>query len=97
MQYAGSPLRDATGAVSGAVMVLRNVTDERRLEHERAEALAHAEARSAELEAVLGAMTDGVVVYGPSGDVTYLNSAVRTMFALEVRPDFARLPLAERA
>jgi signal transduction histidine kinase len=97
VQYAGSPLRDETGAVTGAVMVLRNVTDERRLEHERAEALARAQSRSAELEAVLGAMTDGVVVYDPAGLITYTNAAFRTLIAAEARPDYERLALAERA
>jgi PAS domain S-box-containing protein len=92
-----APLRDGEGRLLGAVSILHDQTERKRLEREREEALARAQARSAELEAVFGAMTDGVVVYDPTGHITYLNAAVRTLFALDARPDFAHLALAERA
>jgi PAS domain S-box-containing protein len=92
-----APQMDRDGQVTGAVVILRDQTERQRLEQERAEALARAQARSAELEAVLGAMTDGVIVYDPSGHITYTNAAFRTLIVAEARPDYERLALAERA
>jgi PAS domain S-box-containing protein len=97
VQYSGSPLRNETGALTGAVMVLRNVTNKRRLEREREQERARAQARSAELEAVLGAMADGVIVYDADGNLSYTNAAFRALFAVDARPDYARLSLAEHA
>lgn len=58
---------------------------------------AQAVALTADLEAVLGVMVDGVAVYDRTGGITYLNPALRTLSALEVRPGHERLPLFERA
>jgi PAS domain S-box-containing protein len=91
------PLRDADGRIVGAVSVGVDQTERNRLERELETALVRAQSRSAELEAVLGAMTDGVVVYDPTGHITYMNAAFRTLFAVETRPDYERLSLAERA
>jgi PAS domain S-box-containing protein len=56
-----------------------------------------ATARSAELEAVLGGMTDSVAVFDAGGKITYVNAAYRTMLALDAQPDFERLSVTERA
>jgi PAS domain S-box-containing protein len=72
VQYAGSPLRDAAGAISGAVMVLRNVTDERRLQRATQEL-------AAQLQATLDAMTDAVFLYDPEGRELRLNAAAQAL------------------
>jgi PAS domain S-box-containing protein len=92
-----APLRDIASHLTGGVVAFLDITQRKQLEREREEALARAQARTDELEAVFGAMTDGVVVYDPTGNITYLNTAIRTLFSLDARPDFAHLSLAERA
>ncbi|MBF6589491.1 MAG: PAS domain-containing protein [Ktedonobacterales bacterium] len=85
----GGPVRDPAGEIVGGVGVLRDVTERHRLEREIA-------GRAAELEAIFGAMADGVMVFDGEGRVLRLNGAAQTLLGLEA--DAARYgrPLRER-
>jgi PAS domain S-box-containing protein len=85
----GSPLRGTGGEITGAVAVLRDVTDQRRLEREAA-------ARTAELAAVVETMPDAAALFGEGGQVLLVNAAFRRLFALDGRADFFTLPIDER-
>jgi PAS domain S-box-containing protein len=72
----GKPMRDAAGAITGAVLVARDVTERRRLEREAAE-------RSSQLEAFFDSMTDGLLVFDGHGQLVQMNMAARSLLGLE--------------
>ncbi len=93
----------AGATATGSVVVFVDVTEQRRLEADQAQARAEiqrseaaAQARANELEAILEAMTDGVMVYGPGGRVIRANAAVTRLFGYDLIPNFTDLPLTER-
>jgi PAS domain S-box-containing protein len=67
-----TPIRDELGAMTGAVMLSRDVTERRRLESKVAE-------RAQELDAIFETMTDGVFVFDAEGHTTHLNAVARTI------------------
>jgi PAS domain S-box-containing protein len=83
----GSPLRDARGTITGAVGVLRDVTARRQLEQRVAE-------QAAQLEAILGAIPDGVLVVDAQERVRHINAVGRSLLQLGTQ-DFASIPLPE--
>jgi PAS domain S-box-containing protein len=85
----GAPLHDCTGAMSGIVLMLRDVTDRRRLERET-------QVRTHQLEATLEAMSDGVLVYDASGTIIHMNRAARRIYGIDAQPDFSGLTVEER-
>jgi signal transduction histidine kinase len=60
------------GRLAGAVLILRDRTEVRRLEHELAE-------RASEIEALLESTGDGLVVYDPQARITRMNIAARLL------------------
>ena len=76
ISFNGVPMRDADGAITGALLVYRDVTEQRRLEREVA-------ARANLLTAVFEAMTDGVVVHGVDGSYLQHNRASRVLLGLD--------------
>ncbi len=84
----GRPLRDAEGTISGAVGVVRDVTERRRLEREVAE-------HAAQLEAIFESIADGVVVTDRQGRVLHMNRAFRTLLGLEQEPKGWTFPQME--
>ena len=56
-----------------------------------------AAARARELEAILEALTDGLVVYDAEGRILRSNTAARQLLGFEAHPEFATLPWKERA
>lgn len=75
----GRPLRDAEGAIIGAVGIARDVTERRRLEREAAE-------HAAQLETIFESIADGVVVTDRHKRVLHMNRAFRTLLGLEQDP-----------
>lgn len=67
------PIRDAHGAITGAVVTQVDITERKRLEQEVAE-------RAAELAAILDAMTEGVTFYGADGVIRLQNATARQLF-----------------
>jgi PAS domain S-box-containing protein len=64
----GAPLTDAAGQIVGAVLVLHDMTEQRRLEQEL-------ERRLQELEAVFASITDGLIVHRADGSILRTNPA----------------------
>ena len=85
----GTPLRNAEGSITGAVMVTRDVTERHQLEREVAE-------RAQELEAIFEAITDGIAVLDAQGMLIRTNQAFRTLHGVEQDPDYLTLPLEQR-
>ena len=82
-------MRTAEGAITGAVMVTRDVTERRQLEREVAE-------RAQELGAIFDAMTDGIAFLDATGRLIRTNHAFRTLHGVDQHPDFLKLPLDQR-
>jgi signal transduction histidine kinase/integral membrane sensor domain MASE1 len=90
VQYAGSPLRDAAGAITGAVMVLRDVTDERRLQRALAE-------QAEQLERIVEGMSEALFVYDLDGHIVRTNVAARRLLGVDAgAADFFQLSPEER-
>lgn len=64
------------GRLAGAVLILRDVTERRRLEREAAE---HAK----QVEAIFEAMADGLVYYDAAGRVVRMNTATRQLLGYD--------------
>jgi PAS domain S-box-containing protein len=87
--YSGEPVRDVAGQQVLAVVVTRDITERERLARAVAE-------RAQQLEAIMGAMVDGVVVYDAAGRITQMNTAAQAMFVPDSVLAYAALPLGER-
>src|SRR5208283_4472068 len=89
LSVTGTPLRNAEGSITGAVVVTRDVTDRHQLEREAAE-------RAQELEAIFEAISDGVTVLDAQGTLIRTNRAFRNLSGVERHPEFATLPSEQR-
>lgn len=89
VSVSGAPLRDAQGAIDGAVLVLRDITERQRLEQELRE-------QAQLLETTFEAMVDAVVIYDRDGRLLRTNRKARELFALDLRPGHEIMPLVER-
>jgi len=76
--YSYSPVRDATGAVCGILVISHDVTAKLKAERER-------DTIAANLKNVLESTTDGLVVLDQQGRYTYVNEQAARIVAL--RPD----------
>jgi PAS domain S-box-containing protein len=72
-----APLRDACGQVVGAVLVRRDITDQRHLEQELA-------ARAQEIESIFEADADAVMLFDPQGRTLRMNTAQRHLLGYDV-------------
>lgn len=68
VSISGAPVRGENGQITGAAVLLRDVSARHALERE-------AKARASQLEAMFGAMTDGAVLIDVHGRITYMNAA----------------------
>lgn len=75
MLGSASPLRDADGTVRGAVGAFLDITQRKHAEEERERLLREVERRAAELDAALGSIEDGLVIYDTAGRVIRTNAA----------------------
>ena len=89
LSVTGTPLRNAEGSITGAVMVTRDVTERHQLEREAAE-------RAQELEAIFEAISDGITVLDAQGMLIRTNRAFRNLSGIERHPEFATLPVEQR-
>ena len=85
----GAPMRDAEGRIVGGVMVLRDISERKRLECEVAR-------HAAELEVIFETIVDGIFVYDAEGHIIRANSAGRRLFNLDSHPEISSLPYFER-
>jgi PAS domain S-box-containing protein len=84
----GRPLYNPEGAITGAVAIIRDVTERRRLEQEVAE-------RAAQLETIFESIADGVIVTDCQGRVQYMNQAIRGLLGIEQDPKGLTMPQLE--
>ncbi len=83
--HSAAPIRDAMGTIRGAVGVLQDITEHKRLERELAE-------RAAQLGAILESIADGLIVTDAQGRLLHLNLAYRMLLGLAVDPKGVTLP-----
>lgn len=67
-----TPIKDRSGCVQGLVFSLVDVTEPVRLRQE-------AQRRAAELETILGSVADGVLLFGPSGELVGMNPSAESI------------------
>jgi PAS domain S-box-containing protein len=84
----GAPLRDAEGAITGAVAIVRDVTERQRLQQEAAE-------RAAQLEAIFESISDGLIVTDNEGRVLQMNQVIKTLLGIEQDPQGFTMPQLE--
>jgi signal transduction histidine kinase/PAS domain-containing protein len=84
-----APIRDETGAITGAVVSAQDMTEVRRLEREVAE-------HAAELDIIFGAITDGIVLLDDQGWLLQTNQAFRDLLGVEPSSAYTTLPLRKR-
>ena len=70
-------------------------SEHKRVERERQRLLDEVERRAAELEAIISAISDGLIIYGPKGEIVRMNEPAEQMLGLtEKRAQ--KLPSAQR-
>jgi len=79
LNVTAAPIRDVDGQISGGVMVIRDVTERRRMEREMAE-------RAALLETIFESITDGLIVTDAHGRILRMNQAIKTLLGIEQDP-----------
>ncbi|MGH2484607.1 MAG: PAS domain-containing protein, partial [Ktedonobacterales bacterium] len=77
--YSGAPIRDDDGAIIGGFAIVRDLTEQHRLADEARAAKDEAQARAAQLEAILDAITDGIYVYDGDANLVRTNSAAQRL------------------
>ncbi len=87
-----TPIRDAEGITIGAVGLLKDVTELKRLEQALRRSEREAAARACQLQAVFEAMSECVVVFDANERILQRNAADREAFVFESEPE----TLAER-
>jgi PAS domain S-box-containing protein len=86
--FAGAPIRDARGKVTGGVLVYRDVTKRRELERELAE-------RVRQREGIFQTIADALVVYDADGNVVLHNLKARELFGRHALAQTFRAQSAE--
>jgi PAS domain S-box-containing protein len=88
------PVKDSSGRVQGLVFSLMDVTDSV-LARQRVEDLARQlERHASQLDATMEAIPDGLIVYGPQGEIVRVNDSAREM--LGYPDEILRDPLFNR-
>ncbi|MDI7275674.1 MAG: PAS domain S-box protein [Anaerolineae bacterium] len=81
VSLSAAPIRGADGRILGAVATFADITALRELQEERERLLEEAQRRAAELEATVSSLPEGVVIFGPGGQVLRMNEAGRRILA----------------
>ncbi|HZS75386.1 MAG TPA: PAS domain S-box protein [Ktedonobacteraceae bacterium] len=92
----GAPIRDASGNITGAVMVCRDVTERRLLEQQKQELARDAQARASRLETIIDSLVDAVFIYDAQGNILQMNKAARTLLGFSDEKPYASLPVGRR-
>ncbi|MHB9026504.1 MAG: ATP-binding protein [Armatimonadota bacterium] len=95
IEDSAAPIMDGAGQVSGVVLVFHDVTVRRRAEEDRERLLSTVERQTAELEAIIRAITDAVVMLDASGQLLFMNPTAEAMYGFTA-DDFQRMTHAER-
>jgi PAS domain S-box-containing protein len=93
--YVSSPLL-TDGMAMGAVVVFQDISKRKQLEEALRRSEQAAAAHASQLGAVFESMADAVIFFDPDGRLVRTNPAFRNLLAVDSRPDYDSLPLAER-
>jgi PAS domain S-box-containing protein len=86
-----APLRDQAGNIIGVVTLNQNITQQKRLERERAE-------QAEQLDRIFEHIADGLLVHNAQGQPVRLNAAARRILGLDAAPsEYSQLPASDRA
>jgi PAS domain S-box-containing protein len=97
VNISGAPFRGLTGEIEGAVLIIRDVTEPRKRERRSRDAAREALRQAEELEAILDAITDIVLVFDRDGHIVRGNTAASAyMKRLKTNPQLD-MPPQERA
>lgn len=75
----GAPIRDTDGRILGGVAVYRDETQRKQLEHALLASMVDARQRADEVDAILEAISDGVLLYNAAGQLIRTNAAARRL------------------
>ena len=78
-----APIRDELGMLQGAVMVMQDISQQRKTERMARESARAARKNAGELEAIFNSLTDAVLLYNADGTVQQANSRVVAMFGFD--------------
>ena len=88
------PLLDAHGAMAGFIGIVSDVTDRKHAEMRVQELLQRVEQWAAAMDATLSAIADGIIIYGPQGEITRINHAAEQL--LGYTAEITALPISAR-
>ena len=88
------PLRDANQRIIGILGVYEDITERKREQEERERLLAEVQRHAAELDAMIFAIADGLIIYGPHLEIIRMNGTAEEMF--DFTPEMKALPAQER-
>jgi PAS domain S-box-containing protein len=86
--------RVAIGGRPRVLAIVRDISERKRVEAERERLLAEVQRRAAELDATIASIADGVLIYGPDGEIVVMNPAAERMLGYTEAQ--RKLPVAER-
>ena len=89
----GVPFFDAAGHLAGYRGIDRDITARKQVEAERDRLLEEAQRRAAEMDAVIAAMADGLIILGPAGEIVRVNAAASGIAGLP--PEYNAQTLGE--
>ena len=82
-EASSAPVRDTQGHIIGAVAIVRDVTERKRAEEERDRLLIEVQRQTAELDATISGMADGLIIYNPQGEIMRMNDTAREMLGFK--------------
>ena len=80
--YSSHPVFDENGTITGVVVTFADATESKRAEAEREELLA-------ELEATFSSIPDGLLVFGPKGEILRMNPTAQAILGLSADQNLA--------
>ena len=80
LSVTGAPIRDESGKVNGGVIICRDVTERRRMEHTLSE-------QASQLQAIIEAVPDALYYTDRDGNNVLMNTAGRKLLALHAHPE----------
>ena len=94
LEIRGFALYDDAGIFQGYRGIARDITERKREQEERESLLAAVQRHNAELEAMISAIADGLIIYGPHLEIIRMNKTAEDMFGYT--PEMKALPVEQR-